>query len=77
MVEEALSDGGFESTIAASGEEAVALLRDNKIAYRAVVSDINLTGKLDGWEVARIARDTDTAMPVGLYDGYPRRGMGI
>ena len=69
MVEEALSDGGFESTITASGEEAVTFLRDDKIAYRAVVSDINLTGKLDGWEVARVARESDPAMPVIYMTG--------
>jgi DNA-binding response OmpR family regulator len=69
MVDEALSDGGFESTIAASGEEAVALLRDNTIAYRAIVSDINLAGKLDGWDVARVARESDPAMPVVYMTG--------
>jgi DNA-binding response OmpR family regulator len=69
MVEEALSDGGFESTSTASGEEAVALLRDDKSSYRAVVSDINLAEKLDGWEVARVARENDPAMPVIYMTG--------
>jgi len=72
MVEEALSDGGFELAITASGEEAVALLGDGKIAYRAVVSDINLSGKLDGWEVARVARESDPAMPVVYMTGTER-----
>jgi CheY-like chemotaxis protein len=48
MVEEALADGGFESAITASGEEAITLLHDDT-QYRAVVTDINLVGKLDGW----------------------------
>jgi DNA-binding response OmpR family regulator len=69
MVDEALSDGGFESTITASGEEAVSFLRDDKSVYRAVVSDINLAGKLDGWEVARVAREGDPAMPVVYMTG--------
>lgn len=69
MVEEALSDGGFELTITASGEEAVTFLRDDKIAYRAVVSDINLAGKLDGWEIARVARERDPAIPVIYMTG--------
>lgn len=69
MVEEALSDGGFQSTITASGEEAVALLQNRQSAYRAVVSDINLAGKLDGWEVARVARESDAAMPVIYMTG--------
>ena len=56
MVEEALSEGGFASALTASGEEAITLLRDNKSKYRAIVTDINLLGKLDGWEVGRSAR---------------------
>ena len=53
MIEEAFSDGGFGSAVTASGEEAIALLQANKSQYRAVVTDINLLGKRDGWEVAR------------------------
>ena len=63
MVEEALSDGGFASDITASGEEAITLLQGDT-RYRAVVTDINLTGKLAGWEVARAARETDPTMPI-------------
>ena len=69
MVEEALSDGGFGTAIAASGEEAVTLVQGDKSAYRAVVTDINLDGKLDGWDVARIARECDPAMPVIYMTG--------
>ena len=54
MVEEALSDGGFKSVITGSGEEAVALLQANESVYRAIVTDINLLGTIDGWEVARL-----------------------
>ena len=52
LVEEALSDGGFGSSITASGEDAIALLNNDKSLYRALVTDISLAGKLDGWEVA-------------------------
>ena len=77
MVDEALSDGGFESTITASGEEAVSFLRDDKSVYRAVVSDINLAGKLDGWEVARVAREGDPAMPVVYMTGTQGEDLGV
>jgi DNA-binding response OmpR family regulator len=69
MVEEALSHGGFESAITASGEEAFTLLRDNKSQYRAVVTDINLLGNLDGWEVPRVAREINPTMPVIFMTG--------
>jgi DNA-binding response OmpR family regulator len=69
MVEDGLSEGGFESAITTSGEEAIALLQGNESQYRAVVTDINLLGKLDGWEVARAARERDPAMPVIYMSG--------
>ena len=69
MVEEALSDGGFESALTASGEEAIALLQGDKSSYRGVVTDVNLLGKLDGWEVGRTARELDPTMPVVYMTG--------
>jgi DNA-binding response OmpR family regulator len=69
LVEEALTDGGFEAAIAGSGEEAVTLLRGNRSHYRALVTDINLLGTMDGWEVARRAREIDPAFPVVYMTG--------
>ena len=69
LVEEALSDGGFEPAISASGEEAVTLLRGNRNHYRALVTDINLLGRIDGWEVARQAREIDPTFPVVYMTG--------
>jgi CheY-like chemotaxis protein len=58
MVEDALTDGGFEPAIAASGEEGVTLLKSGLIKYRALVTDVVLKGRMDGWEVAKqIQRD--------------------
>jgi len=31
--------------------------------YRVLVTDINLKGQLNGWEVARAAREIDPAFP--------------
>ena len=39
---------GFEPAIAASGEEAVTLLKGRTGNYRALVTDISLRGKIDG-----------------------------
>jgi CheY-like chemotaxis protein len=69
MVEEALSDGGFESAITASAEEALTLLGGSQGRYRALVTDINLPGKLDGWEAARQAREIDPAFPIVYMTG--------
>jgi CheY-like chemotaxis protein len=64
VVEDALTEGGFEPAIAASGEEAVTLLKGGQTNYRALVTDINLLGRIDGWEVARQAREIDPDFPV-------------
>jgi CheY-like chemotaxis protein len=69
LIEEVLSDGGFESSIVASGEEAVTLLRENGSHYRALVTDINLLGTTDGWEVARQAREINPAFPIVYMTG--------
>jgi CheY-like chemotaxis protein len=69
IVEEALSEGGFETTVTASGEEAITFLHANKSQYRAIVTDINVIGRFDGWEVARIARETEPTIPVIYMTG--------
>jgi len=80
LVEDALSEAGFEPAIAPSGEEAVTLLKGNKGKYRVLVTDINLRGRIDGWAVAKQAREIDPAFPV-IYmtgasaDEYGSRGV--
>lgn len=69
FVEEALGNGGFKSTVTASGEEAVSLLKERNGSYRALVTDINLEGKMDGWEVARLAREIDPEFPIVYTSG--------
>jgi DNA-binding response OmpR family regulator len=70
VVEENLIDGGFEIEIASSGENAVELLDASGGKYRALVTDINLQpGKIDGWDVARHAREIDPNFPVVYMSG--------
>ncbi len=69
MIEEALVEGGYEVAIAASGEEATSLIAGNHRAYRALVTDINLLGKIDGWEVARRAREVRLDFPIIYMSG--------
>jgi DNA-binding response OmpR family regulator len=64
VVEEALSEGGFEPAIVASGEEAVTLLKSGLMPYRAVVIDIGLRGRMDGWDVAKQAREIDATLAI-------------
>jgi CheY-like chemotaxis protein len=69
LVKGTFRDGGFDTAIVASGEEALSLLQDHKGKYRALVTDINLTGKMDGWEVAQHAREIEPDFPVVYMSG--------
>jgi DNA-binding response OmpR family regulator len=69
LVQEALSGGGFEPAFSLSGEEAVSLLKERKSEYRALVTDISLRGKMDGWEVAQQAREIDPEFPIVYMSG--------
>src|ERR1700694_2904683 len=69
LVQQALAEAGFETAIAASGEEAVTLLRGNRSHYRALVTDVNLLGSRDGWEVAKHAREKHAGLPVVYMTG--------
>ena len=40
------------------------MLKSSLVPYRALVTDIRLRGKMDGWEVARQAREIDPKFPV-------------
>ena len=80
VVEDALSDAGFKPAIAPSGEEAVTLLKGMKNTYRALVTDIGLRGKIDGWEVAQQARQIDPEFPIVYISGksaaeWPSKGV--
>jgi len=70
IVEDALKEGGFEPAIAASGEEAVTLLTGSKSKFRALVTDVNLgRDRMNGWEVAKRAREIDPEFPVVYMTG--------
>ena len=70
VVEDALTEGGFETAIASSGEQAVELLSAENPVCRALVTDINLVkNKMDGWAVARHARENKPDIPVVYMTG--------
>ncbi|MFC3077688.1 response regulator [Phenylobacterium terrae] len=52
----ALEEGGFRVERAASADDAIRALERHP-AFRALVTDIDLPGGADGWDVARRARE--------------------
>ncbi|WP_247459528.1 response regulator [Bradyrhizobium sp. 153] len=80
IVEDALTDAGFEPAVAASGEEAFTLLKGRVGRYRALVLDINLRGRMSGWITGRQAREIDPAFPIiyitaGAGHEWPSQGV--
>jgi DNA-binding response OmpR family regulator len=69
IVEDALKEGGFETAIASSAEEAVTLIKGKVMNYRALVTDINLRGRMTGWEVAKQARQIEPEFPIIYMTG--------
>jgi DNA-binding response OmpR family regulator len=69
MVEDFLREGGFETHVLSSGEEALTLFRGKVADYKVLVTDVNLKGALSGWEVARQIRETAADFPVVYMTG--------
>lgn len=69
LVQEALEDGGFQVEAVSSGEDAAKLLADPD-RFRAVITDVNLgRDRMDGWDIGRLARETDPSLPVIYMTG--------
>ena len=69
IIKDALTDAGFDLTVSASGDEALTLLGSGVVRYRALMTDINLKGGMNGWEVARQVREIDPSFPVVYVTG--------
>ncbi len=76
LVQEALTDAGFEAALVTTAEDAITLIETRQNAYRALVTDINLPGKLGGWEVARAAREIDPSFPIVYMTGAAAEEWG-
>ena len=68
---DALEEAGFEVIEAATAEEA--LMRCEEHAADVLVTDIMLSGQLDGWDVAEQCRQSNPTLPVVYMTGYSLR----
>jgi CheY-like chemotaxis protein len=64
-----LKEGGFDLTMVASGQEAMAMIESGAVKFSALVTDINLKGPMKGWEIARLIRQIDPAFPIVYMTG--------
>lgn len=80
LIEAALEEGGYRVVLAVSGTDAAQALEDERQAFAAIVTDIDLGSGPSGWEVARIARRVRPKLPViymsgGSADGWSAEGV--
>lgn len=72
MVVDALEEAGFAAVTAMNGDDALRAIRsDDRI--RGMITDINIGAGIDGWEVARLARECSAGLPIVYVSGTNSR----
>lgn len=80
MLEATLEEGGFTIKVAAAAEQAIEMLDAEGADYRALITDVNLPGRLSGWDVAKRGREINGELPVVYITGaaagdWPSNGV--
>jgi CheY-like chemotaxis protein len=80
LIGQALEDGGYDTVTAASGDAALEVVEARTDELGALVTDINLGGKISGWDVATRARELKPELPVVYTSGadiadWPSKGV--
>jgi CheY-like chemotaxis protein len=65
---EDLTDAGHDVTAAGSGDEALAILRQDQ-AFDVLFTDIRMPGEIDGWQLADEARELIPALKIIFATG--------
>ena len=65
----ALEEAGFCVSAHLSGAEAMTALGNDGLSFRVLVTDIDLSGQPNGWDLARHAREQLPDLPVIYVSG--------
>ncbi|HEX8615746.1 MAG TPA: response regulator [Telluria sp.] len=76
MMVPALSERGYQVQVAATGDDALAVLNAG-LAFDVVISDIVMPGTIDGIELARIVRARFPATAVVLATGFTDKRIDV
>lgn len=69
MLQDALEDAGFNVITANDGDGAMAIVDDDSQPIRGLITDINMGESIDGWALARHARERQPDLPVVYMTG--------
>jgi CheY-like chemotaxis protein len=67
--EGALIEAGYEVVLASDGQTASARLRQDDARYDALITDIDLPGDIQGWQIAALSRQINGRLPVIYVTG--------
>src|ERR1051326_6632018 len=67
MLKEALEEGGLAIETAITAEQAIEVLEAGVADCRALITDVNLPGRLLGWDVARRGREINDELPADSH----------
>ena len=71
MLSEALLDDGYEVVEASDADEAIGRLADDDAPFRALLTDVQLPGPVNGYELAHRVRARVPGIPVIFMTGRP------
>ena len=69
MLVEALEEAGFSTLVAVDARAATPLFEERSGEIRGLVTDISLGHDMDGWQLARAAREVASDLPVVYISG--------
>jgi CheY-like chemotaxis protein len=80
MAQDALEAGGYTVVAVDEAPSAIRILDEQVAELAGLVTDIRLPGGLDGWEIARHARELRADLPVVYVTGdsadeWPAKGV--
>ncbi len=68
-LEDVVSEAGFEHLAVPSADDAILALEEDSARFCALITDVRMPGKADGWDLARRARKLQPLMPVIYMTG--------
>ncbi|KQY12461.1 transcriptional regulator [Rhizobium sp. Root73] len=69
VLEEALTEGGFQVVVANNGTQAIEELNKDAERFKGVLTDIRLGAGPSGWDVGHRARELVPNMPIVYMSG--------
>lgn len=68
-LEDVVTEAGFEHRAVSNADEAIHALEEDSARFCALITDVRMPGRTNGWDLARRARELQPLMPVIYMTG--------